>query len=129
MAKPGEKIALVGPTGAGKSSIISLLSRFPYDIQGDDIKIDGKSIYDLTFNSLRRQISVVLQHPFIFRLIENITLLSGITREKAKEAARIVGADDFIMKLDDGYDTILTERGATLQLARDSFIICKGNCT
>jgi len=117
--KQGEKIALVGPTGAGKSSIISLLSRL-YDIQTGDIKIDGHSIYDLTLDSLRRQISVVLQHPFIFSgpLIENITMLSPISREQAKDAARLVGAEDFILKLPDGYDTIMTERGSTLSVGQ-----------
>jgi ATP-binding cassette, subfamily B, multidrug efflux pump len=118
-AEPGQKIAIVGPTGAGKSSIISLLSRL-YDIQKGDIRIDNQSIYDLTLNSLRHQIAVVLQHPFIFSgpLIENITLLSGITREQAKQSARIVGAEDFILKLPDGYDTILTERGSTLSVGQ-----------
>lgn len=116
---PGEKIALVGPTGAGKSSIISLISRL-YDIQEGDIKLDGKSIYDFTFDSLRRQISVVIQHPFIFSgpLIENITMLSSITRRQAKDAARIVGAEEFILKLPDGFDTILNERGSTLSVGQ-----------
>jgi len=116
---PGEKIALVGPTGAGKSSIISLISRL-YDIQDGDIKLDDQSIYDFTFDSLRHQISVVLQHPFIFSgpLIENIAMLSDITRQEAKEAAQIVGAEDFILKLPDGYDTILNERGSQLSVGQ-----------
>ncbi|HOR47126.1 MAG TPA: ABC transporter ATP-binding protein, partial [Caldisericia bacterium] len=84
--KPGQKVAVVGPTGAGKSSIISLLSRL-YDIQGGDIKIDGHSIYNLKLGYLRSQISVVLQDPFIFSgpIIDNITLLSPISRERARE--------------------------------------------
>ncbi|MBP6926898.1 MAG: ABC transporter ATP-binding protein [Caldisericia bacterium] len=117
--KPGQKVAVVGPTGAGKSSIISLLSRL-YDIQGGDIKIDGHSIYDLKLGYLRSQISVVLQDPFIFSgpIIDNITLLSPISREKAREAARLVGAEDFILKLPEGYDYVLTERGATLSVGQ-----------
>ncbi|HOU08704.1 MAG TPA: ABC transporter ATP-binding protein, partial [Caldisericia bacterium] len=117
--KPGQKVAVVGPTGAGKSSIISLLSRL-YDIQGGDIKIDGHSIYNLKLGYLRSQISVVLQDPFIFSgpIIDNITLLSPISRERAREAARLVGAEDFILKLPEGYDYVLTERGATLSVGQ-----------
>jgi len=117
--KPGQKVAIVGPTGAGKSSIISLLSRL-YEIQGGDIKIDGVSIYNYTLPYLRRQISVVLQDPFIFSgpVIDNITLLTDIQRDKAYQASKLVGSDDFIMRLPDNYNTKLTERGATLSVGQ-----------
>lgn len=117
--KPGQKVALVGPTGAGKSSIISLLSRL-YEIQSGDIKIDGISIYDLKLKYLRGQIAVVLQDPFIFSgpVIDNISLLSPISRDQARQAARLVGADEFINNLPDGYDHVLTERGVTLSVGQ-----------
>ncbi len=117
--KPGQKAAIVGPTGAGKTSIISLLSRL-YDIQEGDIKIDGTSIYDLSLGYLRGQIGVVLQDPFIFSgpVIDNITLLSSISRDQAKTAARLVGAEDYIIRLPDGFDHVLTERGATLSVGQ-----------
>jgi ATP-binding cassette subfamily B protein len=117
--EPGQTVAIVGPTGAGKTSIISLISRL-YDIQKGDITIDGISIFDMKLESLRKQISVVLQDPFIFSgpVIENIKLLSPIPDEKAIEAAKIVGADDFIERLPDCYQHMLSERGSTLSVGQ-----------
>jgi ATP-binding cassette, subfamily B, multidrug efflux pump len=117
--EPGQTVAIVGLTGAGKTSIISLISRL-YDIQKGDIKIDGISIYDMKLESLRKMTSVVLQDPFIFSgpLIDNIRLLSKIPEEKAIQAAKIVGADEFIERLPDTYHHVLSERGSTLSVGQ-----------
>lgn len=117
--EPGQTVAIVGPTGAGKTSIISLISRL-YDIRQGDIKIDGISIYDMKLESLRRMTSVVLQDPFIFSglVIDNIKLLSNISDEVAINAAKVVGADDFIDRLPDCYNHVLTERGSTLSVGQ-----------
>lgn len=121
--EPGQTIAIVGPTGAGKTSIISLISRL-YDIQKGDITIDGISIFDMKLESLRQQIAVVLQDPFIFSgpVIDNIKLLSDIRDDKAIEAAKIVGADDFIDRLPDCYQHVLSERGSTLSVGQRQLI-------
>lgn len=121
--EPGQTIAIVGPTGAGKTSIISLISRL-YDIQKGDITIDGISIFDMKLESLRQQIAVVLQDPFIFSgpVIDNIKLLSDIKDDRAIEAAKIVGADDFIDRLPDCYQHVLSERGSTLSVGQRQLI-------
>jgi ATP-binding cassette subfamily B multidrug efflux pump len=113
---PGETIAFVGATGAGKTSIISLLSRL-YDIQKGEILIDGKNIKEIDKYELRKQIGTVLQDVFLFSgdITGNIRLNSSeITDEKVQEVARYVNADRFIAKLPKGYKEEVMERGATL---------------
>ncbi len=115
-ARPGECIALVGHTGAGKTTLVNLLSRF-YDIDQGAIRIDGLDIRHVSRNSLRRQLSVVLQQSFLFSesVMENIRygrLDAG--DEEVKAAARMAHADGFIRRLPDGYATILSERGENL---------------
>jgi ABC-type multidrug transport system fused ATPase/permease subunit len=113
--KSGEKIAFVGATGAGKTSIISLISRF-YDIQKGEILIDGVNIKDLDMDNLRHNIATVLQDVFLFTgdIKNNIRLNeNSISDEKVIEAARYVNADKFIEKLPDKYDSYVNERGST----------------
>ena len=122
--KQGETIALVGATGAGKSSTVNLLSRF-YDINKGKILIDNIDLQEYELDSLRRQIGVVLQDVFLFSdTIEyNITLGDkSITREKVVEAAKLVGAHDFIEKLPNSYDYNVMERGATLSVGQRQLI-------
>lgn len=122
--KPGETIALVGPTGAGKSTITNLISRF-YDIQDGAIYVDGIDIRDVTILSLRKQIGVMLQESFIFSgtILENIRYGKlDATYEEVVEAAKIVRAHDFISGLDRGYDTRVTERGSTLSAGQRQLI-------
>lgn len=113
--KPGEKVAFVGATGAGKTSIISLISRL-YDIQQGEILIDGVNIKDMDKGNLRSNIATVLQDVFLFTgdIKSNIRLNeSSISDEKVMEAARYVNADKFIEKLPDKYDSFVNERGST----------------
>jgi len=121
--EPGKSVALVGPTGAGKTSIISLLCRF-YDVNSGRILLDGVDLRDLPIQSLRESISIVLQDAFIFsRSIEdNIRLGQDLTREQVREAAELVQASTFIEKLPDGYDTVMAERGATLSTGQKQLI-------
>ncbi|WP_428224479.1 ABC transporter ATP-binding protein [Flavobacterium sp.] len=112
----GETLAIVGATGAGKSTIINLLNRF-YDIQSGSITIDDKNIKAFTLESLRSQIAVVLQDVFLFAdtIHNNITLNnSDISRENVVAAAKAIGAHEFIMNLPNGYDYDVKERGAVL---------------
>ncbi len=113
--KPGEKVALVGPTGAGKSSIIRLLCRLYEPSQGR-ILVDGIDIKDISQAELRSHIGVILQESFIFAgdVKRNITLGEEYTLEKIKQAAEITNIDKFIEKLPQGYNTQLRERGANL---------------
>lgn len=123
-AKAGQSIALVGPTGAGKTTVVNLLARF-YDIKSGSITIDGNSIYDVTINSLRRQMGMMLQDTFIFSgtIMENIKYgRLDATDEEAMEAAKIVSAHDFIMGLPDGYNTVVTERGGSLSAGQRQLI-------
>ncbi|HVA97781.1 MAG TPA: ABC transporter ATP-binding protein, partial [Bacteroidia bacterium] len=123
-AKEGEKIALVGATGAGKSSIINILTRF-YELNKGEILIDGININDYTIQNLNRNIAVVLQDVFLFSnsILNNISLNNpDITREKIIEASKIVGAHDFIMRLPGGYDYNVMERGATLSVGQRQLI-------
>lgn len=118
--QPGETIALVGHTGSGKTTIISLLNRL-YEIQKGKIAIDDIDIDDYKLDALRRNIGVVLQDVFLFSgsVEENITLRNpAITREKVIEAATLIGMHDFIMRLPGGYDYNVMERGATLSLGQ-----------
>lgn len=120
----GETVAFVGATGAGKSSIINLLSRF-YDINKGSIAIDEIDIKQFELGNLREQIGVVLQDVFLFSdtIEKNITLGdSSITREKIIEAAKLVGVHDFIMQLPDNYDYNVMERGATLSVGQRQLI-------
>lgn len=122
--KQGETIALVGATGAGKSSIINLLNRF-YEYNNGLISIDGKDIREYDINSLRKNIGVVLQDVFLFSdtLANNISLNNpDINHEKIVEAATLVGAHDFISKLPNGYNYNAMERGAMLSVGQRQLI-------
>lgn len=115
-AKAGDSIALVGPTGAGKTTIVNLLARF-YDNQSGNIKIDGIDIHDVTIKSLRSQMGMMLQDTFIFTgsIMENIKYgRLDATDKEAIAAAKAVHAHEFISQLSNGYDTVVSERGASL---------------
>lgn len=117
---PGETIAIVGHTGSGKSTIISLLNRL-YHIQEGSIKIDDVNIEQFNLEILRKNIGVVLQDVFLFSgsVIDNITLRNPeISKEKVTEAAKLIEMHDFIMRLPGGYDYNVMERGATLSLGQ-----------
>lgn len=119
-ANPGETIAIVGHTGSGKSTIVSLLNRL-YHIQKGSIKVDDVDIKDFKLESLRQNVGVVLQDVFLFSgsVIDNITLRNPeISREKVIEAAKLIDMHDFIMRLPGGYDYNVMERGATLSLGQ-----------
>jgi ATP-binding cassette, subfamily B, multidrug efflux pump len=118
--KPGETLAIVGHTGSGKTSIISLINRL-YHINKGTIKIDDKNIelYDIDF--LRSRIAVVLQDVFLFggSIYDNVTLRNySISKQQVEEAAKMIGVHDFIMQLPDAYDYNVMERGATLSLGQ-----------
>ncbi|MFN5377506.1 MAG: ABC transporter ATP-binding protein [Ignavibacteria bacterium] len=122
--RKGETLAIVGATGAGKSSIINLLCRF-YEYQGGDILIDGKRIRSIRQEDLRRRIAVVLQDVFLFSrsVEENISLgRTDISREQVVEIAKQLGADSFIARLPYGYDTNVRERGAVLSVGQKQLI-------
>ena len=115
-AEPGQTIALVGPTGAGKTTMINLLSRF-YDIQGGSIRIDGVELRDYNKASLRRKLGVVLQDTFLFSesVMDNIRYgRLDATDEEVIAAAMLANADQFIRRLPQGYETELSERGSNL---------------
>ncbi len=123
-AKPGETIALVGHTGAGKTSIISLLSRF-YENQQGDILIDGVNINEVRPTDLRRHLAVVLQDVFLFSgdIKGNINLGDeSISLDRVKAAARVVGAQRFIEQLPKQYDAEVKERGATLSVGQKQLL-------
>ena len=114
--RPGEKVALVGPSGGGKTTLCNLIPRF-YDVTAGNIYIDGKNIRNLTLKSLRRNIGVVQQEVYLFSgtVFENIVYgRVGASREEVEEAAKKAGAHEFIMELKDGYDTYIGERGVKL---------------
>lgn len=122
--RPGETLALVGATGAGKSSTINILSRF-YEIQQGRILLDGKDIRQYKLHSLRQHIATVLQDVFLFSdtIFNNITLYNpDITEEEVIEAAKKVGAYEFIMRLPGGFDYQVQERGATLSSGQAQLI-------
>ena len=117
---PGETVALVGPTGSGKTSITSLLHRF-YEVWDGNILIDGRDVRDYTKASLSRHVAMVLQDPFLFTgtIYDNIRFNhDAATRQDIESAARVVGAHDFIARLPDGYDTMLVEMGRNLSLGQ-----------
>jgi len=122
--KAGQTVAIVGPTGAGKSTIAGLLTRF-YDIQGGEVLIDGYDVRDVTQHSLRRQIGVVPQDPFLFTGTVRENIRYGrleATDEEVMEAARVVGAHELIMRLPDGYATVIHERGRNLSVGQRQLV-------
>lgn len=115
-AKPGEKIALVGPTGAGKTTIVNMLIRF-YDLNGGSIRIDGRDIRELDKNALRSQLGMVLQdaHVFSGTIRENIRFgRLDATDQEIEQAAQLANADAFIKRLPHGYETLLNAEGSNL---------------
>ena len=118
--EPGETVALVGPTGSGKTSTTALAHRF-YDVWEGAVRVGGADVRDVTQESLGREIAMVLQEPFLFSgtVFDNIRYArTDATREQVEAAARAVGADEFIAKLPQGYDTELEQRGANLSLGQ-----------
>src|SRR5262249_48765579 len=116
MIEPGQVAAFVGPTGAGKTTIISLIPRF-YEVTSGAIRIDGEDVRSLKLKSLRRQLGFVLQETLLFRAPIGQNIAYGrptATREEIVEAAKLANADYFIEELPDGYDTMVGERGVTL---------------
>ena len=122
--KPGESIALVGPTGAGKSTIVNLISRF-YDLTGGRILIDGHDISKVTLHSLRSQMGIMLQDSFIFSgtLLDNIKYArQDATDEEVRRACKTVCADEFINEMEKGYLTEVNERGSRLSQGQRQLI-------
>jgi len=122
--KPGETVALVGPTGSGKTSTTALVHRF-YDIWEGSVKVGGHDVRDVTQDSLGRHVSMVLQEPFLFSgtIFENIIYAKETaTREDVVTAAQAVGAHEFIMKFPEGYETLLEQRGGNLSLGQRQLI-------
>ena len=122
--KAGESIALVGPTGAGKTTVVNLISRF-YNVSGGKVLIDGEDISQVTLNSLRSQMGIMLQDSFIFSgtIMDNIKYGKlDATEEEVKAACRIVGADEFIEQLSNGYHTVVNERGSGLSQGQKQLI-------
>jgi len=123
-AQPGQTVALVGQTGAGKSTIISLLERF-YEVTGGRITVDGHDIRDVTLQSLRGQMGIVLQEPYLFSgtIADNIRLgRPEATDAELQEAAAIVGLHELIARLPEGYDTIVRERGVNLSVGQRQLV-------
>ncbi len=116
---PCETVALVGPTGSGKSSLAALVRRF-YDVDSGAVRVGGHDVRDLTFAALGRSIAMVLQEPFLFSgtIMDNIRYASGASREAVIAAAQAVHADGFIRRLLQGYDTPLDQRGQNLSLGQ-----------
>ena len=122
--QPGESIGICGPTGAGKSTLINILTRY-YDIDSGTILVDGQDLSKMTQESLRKQVGVVLQEAFLFTdtVMNNLKYArEGATDEDAIVAAKEANAHDFIMALPQGYDTLLTERGANLSQGQRQMI-------
>jgi ATP-binding cassette subfamily B multidrug efflux pump len=122
--RPGEKIALVGATGAGKTSVISLIARF-YDVQRGAVRIDGQDVRDYLQRDLRCSIGIVLQDPFLFSGTIDYNLRLGdesIPMQRVEEVARFVGAHEFIAALPAGYQTVLHERGGGLSTGQKQLL-------
>ncbi|MFH0071128.1 ABC transporter ATP-binding protein, partial [Peribacillus sp. NPDC056705] len=122
--KPGEMIGIVGTTGAGKSSLISLLCRF-YDVDKGSIQIDGHDIRTLAQPDLHRIVGLVQQEPYLYSgtVLDNVRLFDEtISRERVVEACRFIGADSIIKRLKEGYDTRLSERGSGLSAGERQLI-------
>ncbi len=120
LVKPGETIALVGPTGAGKTTIVNLISRF-YEVTGGNIYIDDQEIRSVTLKSLRSQMGIMTQDNFLFSGTIRDNIRYGrldASDEEIEEAAKAVNAHEFIMKLEKGYDTVISERGAGLSIGQ-----------
>jgi len=116
VAEPGQTVALVGPTGAGKTTVASLIARF-YDVTGGRVTIDGVDVRDVTLSSLRSQLGMVPQNSFLFSgtVADNIRYgRLEATDEEVERAARLANAHDFIMRLPQGYATVLGERGSSI---------------
>lgn len=114
--EPGQMVGIVGPTGSGKSTVVSLIPRF-YDPTAGVVRIDGRDVREYAVNPLREQIGYVLQDTVLFRgtILENIAFgRPNATREEIVDAARLANADEFISKMPKGYDTMVGERGSTL---------------
>ena len=122
--EPAESVAIVGVTGAGKSTMMALLSRL-YDVQRGEILVDGVPIRRVPQRELRRHVGIMLQDPFVYTdtVLENIRLRDeSITAEQVQRAARLVGADSFIDRMPQRYDTVLSERGANLSTGQKQLI-------
>lgn len=122
--KAGESVALVGPTGAGKTTIVNLISRF-YNLSGGEVDIDGSDISKVTLKSLRSQMGIMLQDSFIFSGTIRDNIAYGkldATDEEIRSACRIVGIDSYIMSLPEGYNTEVNERGAGLSQGQKQLI-------
>lgn len=121
---PGETIALVGPTGAGKTTIVNLISRF-YDVTGGRVLIDGHNVLDVSLESLRSQMGIMTQDNFLFSGTVKDNIRYGkldATDEEIIAAAKAVNAHDFIMKMENGYDTKLNERGGGLSIGQKQLL-------
>jgi ATP-binding cassette subfamily B multidrug efflux pump len=122
--QPGQKVALVGLTGAGKTSLVALMHRF-YDVTGGAIRVDGHDLRDVSRESLAGQMSMVLQEPYLYSMSikDNIRYRrTESTDEEVEAAARAVGAHEFIMDMDNGYDTMLQQRGNNLSMGQRQLI-------
>jgi ATP-binding cassette subfamily B protein len=121
--KPRQVVALVGPTGSGKTSIISLVRRF-YEVNEGAVRVGGHDVRDVTLESLGKTIGMVLQEPFLFTgtIEENIRYSSSATRDEVVAAATAVRAHDFIMRLPQGYETPLGQRGRNISLGQRQLI-------
>ena len=117
-------MAIVGPTGAGKTTMVALVTRF-YDVGQGSITVDGYDLRDITRSSLASQMSLVLQEPFLYSttVAENIRFANrSATQEDIEKATRALGAHDFIMRLPNGYETVLHERGSNLSVGQRQLI-------
>jgi ATP-binding cassette subfamily B protein/subfamily B ATP-binding cassette protein MsbA len=124
VAEPGQMVALVGETGAGKTTVANLIARF-YDVKAGAVRIDGHDVRSVTRASLRRQMGIVLQDPFLFSdtVADNIRYgRLGATDDEVEAAARLVSVDNFVSRLPDGYQTELTERGSNLSQGQRQLI-------
>ena len=122
--KPGESVALVGPTGAGKSTIVNLISRF-YNVDSGRVLIDGQDISEVTIHSLRSQMGIMMQDSFIFSGTIGDNIRYGkltASEDEIRKASRIVCADDFISRMPEGYDTEVRERGSMLSQGQKQLI-------